>query len=410
MSEETQAGFSGDKSLLRQLQRTLADIEASGSRTETLLGALESIMREFGDDLGLLGGRIYRREAQEYVLEHHFGQAGRGAPGLRIPASYAAIRKLQAEGHVLMNRDSPEYDEGIEESLGVTHFAAIGIGRETTHIIAFSVRDGADEELVRYALNAVRHVLNLKTRQRRLEGLLGQAREIQSRLVPYEPPSFAGFDIQGRTVPSDGVGGDVYDYLPVSDRILGVVIADAAGYGLPAALQARDVIIGMRMGVEDGFKMVRTVEKLNRVIHHGSLNSRFISLFYTEIEASGNLIYVNGGHNAPILLAGERTFRLRRGGMVLGPSPGARYERGFHVMEPGDLLVLFTDGITEATDARGQEFGEERLLVLLRSLRDRPAAAVVERVFQEVGEFSREADHHDDRTLVVVRRQHQRGS
>ena len=91
--------------------------------------------------------------------------------------------------------------------------------------------------------------------------------------------------------------------------------------------------------------------------------------------------------------------------MVLGPNPGALYERGFHVMEPGDLLVLFTDGITEAADARQQEFGEERLLGLLRSLRDRPAAAVVERVFQEVEEFSREADHRDDRTLVVVRRQ-----
>jgi sigma-B regulation protein RsbU (phosphoserine phosphatase) len=404
MSNEMRTGFSGDKSLLRQLQRTLADIEASGSRSETLLVALESIMREFGDELGLLGGRIYRREAQDYVLEHHFGQAGTVARGVRIPASYAAIRKLQAEGHVFMDRTSPEFDPEIEGSLGVTHFAAIGIGRETTHIIAFSVQDGADEELVRYALNAVRHLLNLKTRQRRLEGLLGQAREIQSRLVPYEPPAFDGYDIHGRTVPSEEVGGDVYDYLPVSERILGVVIADAAGYGLPSALQARDVIIGMRMGVEDGFKMVRTVEKLNRVIHHGSLNSRFLSLFYMEIEVNGNLIYVNAGHNAPILLAGERTFRLRRGGMVLGPNPGALYERGFHTMEPGDLLTLFTDGITEATDKQGNEFGEERLLALLRSLRDRPAAEIVEGVFREVERFSRGADHHDDRTLVVVRR------
>ena len=102
--------------------------------------------------------------------------------------------------------------------------------------------------------------------------------------------------------------------------------------------------------------------------------------------------------------ADERTFRLERGGMVLGPNPKALYERGFHVMEPGDVLALFTDGITEATDADGNDFGEERLLDLLRGLREQPASAIVDRVFREVGEFSRGADHHDDRTLVVVRR------
>lgn len=404
MTEREQASVPRDQSLLRRLERTLAGIESSDTVGKTLRKVLESALREFGEELGLLGGRIYRRDGEEFTLRHHFGSPGTGSDEIRIPASYAAIRKLRAQGYVLMDRSSPEFDPQIESSLGVTHFAAIGVGENTSHIIAFSLRDDADEDLTLYALNALRHVLNLKVRQRHLESLLDQAREIQASLLPYEPPTFPGFDIAGRTHPSDVVGGDVFDFHPVSSRILGLLIADAAGYGFPAALQSRDIVVGMRMGVEDGLKMTRTLEKLNRVIHRTSLNSRFVSLFYAEIESNGNLIYINAGHNAPILLVKERAFRLQRGGMVLGPNPGALYERGFHVMDPGDVLLLFTDGITEATDAAENEFGEERLMDLLRRQRDEPAAAIMDSIFEEVGAFSDPGAHNDDRTLVVVRR------
>jgi sigma-B regulation protein RsbU (phosphoserine phosphatase) len=209
--------------------------------------------------------------------------------------------------------------------------------------------------------------------------------------------------VAGRSVPADVVGGDLFDFIPVSDRILAVAVADSSGHGLPAALQARAVITGLRMGVQENLKIISTVEKLNKVINRSTLATRFISLFYGELEKSGNFIYCSAGH-PPALFFRDGSFALlEMGGMVLGPDPDARYERGYVVMRPGNVVVIYSDGITEATDTREEQFGIERLKEIVAANRELSAKALVDLIFQSVEAYSGRARPADDQTVVVLR-------
>jgi sigma-B regulation protein RsbU (phosphoserine phosphatase) len=202
-------------------------------------------------------------------------------------------------------------------------------------------------------------------------------------------------------VPAETVSGDFYDFIPVSDSILGLAIADGSGHGLPAALVVRDVYMGLRMATDRDFKIIRTLEKLNHIIHRGRLTTKFVSLFYGELETGGILIYCNAGHNPPFVLRNNKVEFLRNGGPVLGPTPDATYKRGYANLEAGDLLCMYTDGIIEAADRNDREFGIERLLRLVKANRQRSAQEIGQEVLSRVGKWGREGQ--DDRTVVIVK-------
>jgi sigma-B regulation protein RsbU (phosphoserine phosphatase) len=171
---------------------------------------------------------------------------------------------------------------------------------------------------------------------------------------------------------------------------------------LPAALVVRDVYMGLRMATDRDFKIIRTLEKLNHIIHRGRLTTKFVSLFYGELETGGILIYCNAGHNPPFVLRknGKSEF-LRNGGPVLGPTPDATYTRGYVQLEVGDLLCMYTDGIIEAHDRQDREFSTERLIRLVKANRNRPAQEIGQEVLARVAKWGR-ADE-DDRTIVIVK-------
>jgi len=187
------------------------------------------------------------------------------------------------------------------------------------------------------------------------------------------------------------------------------------------------------MGLARDFKIVRTVERMNRIIHRSTLTSRFVSMFYGELELNGVFIYVNAGHPPPFHLAADGAVTyLEAGGPVLGPLSEASYERGFVIMKPGDMLVFYTDGIVETRGGQPaprdaarethlpanianlaqlppppaaaplEEYGLERLLAVARKHRGQPSQAVVDAMFADVEEWSLGAPADDDRTLVVV--------
>jgi sigma-B regulation protein RsbU (phosphoserine phosphatase) len=317
------------KDLYRKVERTLAKIGLSEDLEKTLSLILKSLVDDYKGELGISGGRIYRLRGKSYVLTVQYGHEGQVAPGFRIPLTYAPIKLLRRKGYVCMGPDDPGLDPEIELKLGVKQFAAIAVGEESPWIIAFNVADDVDREHLRVSLSTIRHAVNLKLRQEVLEDIIQQAKAIQMELLPKEVPAFAGFDLWGRSIPAEEVGGDLYDFISISERMLGVAIADSSGHGLPAALQARDVITGLRVVIEESFKIVKGIEKLNKVISRGSLQSRFISLFYGEIEPNGNFLYTNAGHPPPIFVRDGRVKRLDKGGMILGPNPDAKYERGY---------------------------------------------------------------------------------
>ncbi len=222
-------------------------------------------------------------------------------------------------------------------------------------------------------------------------------------LLPKASPAFLGWDIHGASVPAEAVSGDLYDFLPVGERTLGIAVADSSGHGLPAALQARDVITGLRMGISENLKIISTIERLNKVIHRSTLATRFVSLFYGEIERNGTFVYCNAGH-PPALLYQDGTFQeLDQGGLVLGPDPEAHYDRAYVRLKPGGVLVIYTDGITEASAPNDEDFGVERLKRLVATGSHLPSQALAETIFQQVEAFSRRPRPRDDQTVVVVR-------
>jgi Stage II sporulation protein E (SpoIIE) len=392
----------GHKAWYRKLERTLGAIERSEDVARMLSEALASIVRDLHEELGFVGGRLYERKGSRYILTHQTGRSE--APiGYRIPIHYAPIKKLLRQGYLLMSEGEPGFDPRIEEVVGVKVFAAILVGEEDEYAISFTLRGRIQRGRTSYALNTIRHVINLKLRERALFDLLLEAREIQVSLLPKTQPKMKQFDIHGRSVPAEVVGGDLYDYIPVSEWTLGLAIADASGHGLPAALQARDVIIGLRMGMVEDLKIVKTLEKLNRVINHSALASKFISLFYGELDVNGNFIYSNCGHPPPLLYHRGKFRELTEGGPVLGPTLGIRYMRGYASLRSGDVIVLYTDGLSEAADAADVEFGTDRIRRLIAGNAGRSAAEIVDSFFRAVQAHSGLTTPQDDQTVVVAK-------
>ncbi len=395
------------KNLFRKLEKTLAKVEQSPDLVATLTGILQRLVDDFRVELGITGGRIYARRGNHFVLQQEYPNV-RKLQGFKIPVSYPPIRECIDRGFVLHDLRDPGVDRKIEEVLGVQRFAAIAVGGRGQHIVAFSLKRGADPEHVIYILNTVGHVVDMKLRHVALAGRVAETKEIQLSLLPKSAPRFHDFDLWGRSEPAEEVGGDLYDYIAVSDRSLGIAIADSSGHGLPAALQARDAIIGLRMGVEERFRITATIEKLNAVISRSALASRFISLFYGEIEPSGNLVYCNAGHVPPLLWTDGTVQQLTRGGLVLGPKHDALYERGYVMVSPGAVILAVTDGITEAENPAGEAFGAERVEEILR--RGWTAARpLVDEVFSAVGSFSGVDPPTDDQTVLAVVRRPARG-
>jgi sigma-B regulation protein RsbU (phosphoserine phosphatase) len=242
--------------------------------------------------------------------------------------------------------------------------------------------------------------------EERALGSLEQAAEIQQSLLVEEPPSFPGFELAARSRPAEEVGGDFFDFAVFDEDMLGLSIGDASGHGLPAALLVRDVVTGLRMGLERELKIAYVFTKLNRVIHRSTLSSRFVSVFYAELERNGNLIYVNAGHQPPLLFhAKGKPIELTTGGTVIGPLPEVRFHRGMAYLQPGDLLVMCTDGILERRAPDGSFFGEDRLRALVRDRRGASASALLEAIFDASEAHGRGRPWEDDATVVVVRRQ-----
>jgi sigma-B regulation protein RsbU (phosphoserine phosphatase) len=390
------------KTLFRKVEKTLQRIERSSDPPSTIAETASAIIENFKDELGVRGGRLYERRDGGYELTRVFGGAA-AAPGIFVPDAYPPVQQVVDEGVVVMDLTAPGVDPEFERRLGVERFASIAVG-DDQYILSFSVDPGAHEEDLMASLGILRHAVDQKLREERFVSVLNEARQIQMSILPKRAPRRGEFEIAGYTVPAEIVGGDFFDFIPVTDRIQGIAIADASGHGLPAALQVRDVYTGLRMGVARDFKIVRTVERLNRIIHQSRMTTKFVSLFYGEIEEEGNFIYVNAGHPPPLHFHAKGVTTLKQTGLVLGPSATATYSRGFLAMEPGDALLLYTDGMLEATDPKGREFGVERLKRAFLALKDRPSDEIVRALIDKVGEHARHRAAEDDRTVVVVKR------
>jgi sigma-B regulation protein RsbU (phosphoserine phosphatase) len=388
------------KRLLTQVERTLEQIDTTDSPSTTVAQVAETIAANFRDELGITGGRVYESREDCYELVARFGPQHEGELGIDVPKNYKPIELVLENGIVVMDPSDPGFDPILEGKLGAQRFCAIAVADED-YIIAFNVSPELGREDILFSLNLIRYAINQKVRAQWYESLIVEAQRIQQSILPQRVPQYAGYDIWGRAVPAEIVSGDFYDFIPVSDNVLGLAIADGSGHGLPAALIVRDVYMGLRMATDRDFKIIRTLQKLNNIIHRGRLTTKFVSLFYGELETGGILIYCNAGHNPPFIVREKGVEFLRNGGPVLGPTPDATYTRGFARLVPGDLLCMYTDGIIEAHDLNEREFSTDRLVRVVKQNRTRSAQEIGQEVLAKVAKWGREGQ--DDRTIVIVK-------
>jgi sigma-B regulation protein RsbU (phosphoserine phosphatase) len=394
------------RSLFHRIETALETIALGSNPLETIHDTAEFLADNFADDLGITGGRIYLHTDGSYELVKGFGDATHAPIGLRVWKTYPPFEQMLETGMVIMNRDDDQLDQSLEHELGTREcFAAITVA-DGEYVLSFDVEaPGDDDDALHRTLNIVRLAINQKLREERMVAIMEDARQIQNSILPRHLPSPGDYEIAARSVAAEIVGGDFYDVITLDDKVFHLVIADAAGHGLPAALQVRDVFTGLRMAVSREFKLTRTVERLNTIIHRSRLATKFVSLVLIEFDLTGSLIYCNAGHPRPILMHTDGSVgRLDLGGPILGPIPDASYVIGIQCMGPGDSLVLFTDGITEATDGADEEYGVDRLIHVVRTVRHLDPIAMVDRIFSDVATFTNGGPLADDQTVVVIKR------
>jgi FixJ family two-component response regulator len=262
-----------------------------------------------------------------------------------------------------------------------------------------------DEEEIRFLNLAIDRIgfgiENLRARGQERE--YAEAHEIQQGLLPKQIPQVRGHEISGGWQPASAVGGDYFDALKFSESTVALCIADVSGKGMPAALLMSNLQAAVKAFASESMPPKEICTKVNRVICSNIAANKFITFFYCLHDAEKKrLVYANAGHDAPILMKRNGSHvRLREGGAVLGVFSDWSYEQNEVEFVSGDRILLFTDGVTEVRNSDGEEFGEQRLIDLLKRIRHLGARELQAQVMSTVAEFSG-GEFQDDATLIAM--------
>lgn len=392
------------KELYRKLDSLLSKIVGVKSGNDYLLTIANELGVSFNNDMHIGKGRVYEKNGENYTL----------ITPLTGPEEIIFKSELSIDSPIVQSVLSSKtyiFNNINEEQLGNQNKknyvipAAISIhNQDHSWILLFELKSGWIREEIEFCLNAVRSVLNYRLLSESIKSEYEQAFFIQKSLLPTYALKISGYDIAGESRQAEQVGGDIFDYYRFNEEEFGICIGDASGHGMPAALMARDAIIGLRMGLENQTKMVYTLKKLNRVIYQSVYSTKFLSLFYAEIELDGTLFYVNAGHPHPIMIFKNQITELESTGIVFGALSEIDLRRSFVKLLPGSLLVLYTDGIIERQNSSGNEYGLVNLQNLILANQEKSSSDLVDLIFFSAYEFGENKKWKDDATIVVIKR------
>jgi sigma-B regulation protein RsbU (phosphoserine phosphatase) len=406
---------------LRKLYRTIERI-ASRSFTndeELLRQVIHEIVQN--EEINLRGGRIWKFDPTggSYELLHQVGDIEQIKQNYKIKIKdYPIFLELPKVRTVL----GSEQDWYLRER-GILKYSATGIGEKINwrgnllyrYVMAFNA-DHLDETLtstlniISAALSSVLRSYKIEHEAQALERDLDKARELQKSILPQHEMRFHSFEMYGISVPERMVGGDFFDYLVTDgdNERLAVVIGDAASKGFPAAAQALYTSGALRMGFDYQTKISSLLSRVNNLLNKTFSEEHFVSLFYTELtdDKNGLVIYANCGHNIPILLRynSDTPETIETTGQLLGPFPNETFRTENFLMNPGDVLLLYTDGVSEATNENGDFYGEERILKHLITTRKHNAQDITRSLLDDVQKFNSLGTQSDDKTIVTVKR------
>lgn len=241
--------------------------------------------------------------------------------------------------------------------------------------------------------------------KKRLEGQLEVARQVQLELLPPNDPELEGFDISAYNFPTEEVSGDYYDWVRIYDDQIGLVIADVAGKGVPAALLMVFLRASLRAATHIGYATHISMAKVNYLLWESIERNQFITAFYGILDASNRtLSYSNAGHNPPLLIdvQGETRF-IERGEQPLGMFRETRYHQYYHTFKPGEIMVLYTDGVTEAGSPDGEEYGRDRLASAVKAGAELNSRDLIGHLHRSVNEWTKGLGWNDDATFFVIK-------
>ena len=406
---------------LRKLYRTIERIASRSFTNEEEL--LQQVILEIvqNEEINLKGGRIWKFDPAGggYELLHQVGDIEQIRQNYKIKIKdYPLFLELPKVRTFLGN----EQDWYLRKR-GILKYSATGIGDKIQwhghtlyrYVMAFNA-DHLDESLtstlniISAAVSSVLRSFKIEHEAQALERDLDKARELQKSILPQHEMRFHSFEMYGVSVPDKMVGGDFFDYL-ITDgdtERLAVVIGDAASKGFSAAAQALYTSGALRMGFDYQTKISSLLSRVNNLLNKTFSEEHFVSLFYTELtdDKNGLVIYANCGHNIPILLRHDSDTPeiIETTGQLLGPFPNETFRTENFLMNPDDILLLYTDGVSEATNEHGDFYGEERILANLIATRKLNARDITRLIIEDVQKFNSHGTQSDDKTIVTVKR------
>lgn len=393
-------------------------LSSSATNAEELLSALVKDIVD-SDKLVMTGGRLWEltSDGANYILRFQYGEIEELQVGLARELS-----EMPAIASTVSPRTLTSSYVTID-GRGERVFSVTGVGHRNERqpespfpfVLAFTARTHSEEfadsmtVIGSAASSALLHMQNNQGNSRHKKDL-DQAWQIQRDLVPDHGRDYHDYRMYGVSIPDRIVGGDYFDYITGSedsDR-LGVVISDAASKGLPAAVQALFVSGAVRMGAAYDTKMSVLISRLNTLIYDTFPNERFVSLCYCELlnSETGLVLYVNAGHCPPIhFIAATNSIEfLQPTGGILGIIQEQLFKVENINMSKGDVLLLYTDGITEALNSSGELFGEARLSAIVRDHHELSPEHIAQVILEIVTQHGKGATYSDDKTLVVIKR------
>jgi phosphoserine phosphatase RsbU/P len=405
----------------KKLYKTVEEIASQKfpSEKEMLFSVVSQLVDN--EDVLFKGGRVWKlnKDSADYTILFQTGDVGKIKPDFSLSISDYPIFELISKERTIVDSET----NMILKSKGILNYSATGIGDkikiDNTAYFEYllALNSNVINEEQKAALNIIATAITSQIKQKRysqraklLKADLDKARELQKSILPEHEYRFYHYEVFGITVPAEIVGGDFFDYLEIGDdeNRLAVVIGDAASKGVSAAAEAMYIAGALRMASSFEIKIYPLMKRMNQLVNKIFADDKFASLFYGELshDKSGLFLYANAGHNPPIFLRqnSDAVEFLHPTGPVLGPAPNAKYTVENVNFTVGDVLIIYSDGLTEAADVDFNEYGEDRLVNIAKQKKHLSPREITYAILDDIIKYSKNGLYSDDKTIVVIKR------
>ncbi len=405
----------------RKLYKTIENLASQKyeNEKEMLIAVLNQIVEM--ENIHVNGGRIWKLDSEkgDYELVYQTGKLEKIKQNFRVSIKDYPFFDLIAKERTILGNETNE----VLRKKGIMKYSASGVGSRLKfngkiyyeYLLALN-SENIDEDL-RLRLSIIATALTSQIKQMRysqratsLKADLNKAREIQKGILPEHEYKFHNYILFGVSDPAEIVGGDLFDYIDIGtdgDR-LGVAVGDAASKGVSAAAEAMYISGALRMACSFEIKIAPLMQRMNSLVNKIFKDEKFASLFYGEFstDKSGLFLYANAGHNPPMFVkaGSNKITTLLPTGPVLGPSPNAKFTIDSINFSEGDVLLIYSDGVTDAANTNFENYGETRLGNILVKNKQLSPKEITYKILDDVIKFSKNGEYSDDKTLVVIKR------